>query len=959
MDSTRRSADPPLDVEPISVLVVGDPNRRRSLVSGLSDAEGVLVTTAVRGRDGYEWLSSQPGTVDCIVCSLDLPDMSGVSFLETVRAADPDIPVVLLASDGDESVASRAVAADVTEYIPIDDDPSLTDDLFQRIRNAAVEFRTNRTRRHRARQFDALFDDPRAFMWVVAPNGTLRRANRTARTFLDASMESVLETTFADSPWWRDSETNSDAIRNAVRTARNGDIERFETAFEGPDGRIDLDVSFRPVTDRDGTVVSVVVEALDVTERAHLERELRESEELHRVTLNNMTDTVLVTNDAGEFTYVCPNVHFIFGYSVEEIRSLGSIDALLGEDLFDRETLDSNGLLTNIECTATDKAGREHTLLVNVKRVSIQGGTTLYSCRDITKRKARERALTALHRTSRDLLYAETGREIATLVIDDVTDIFDVDDCAIYLFDTDANELWPAAATDAIESAYGTLPTVRLDEPSTLGRTFVEQTTFAFDDVTDSDVFSRTAIEHRSGLFIPLSNHGVFVAADERGTLDEVTREIIDLLAATVEAALDRIEREDELRERDRELQRRNRQLSRLNRTNGIIREIDRALVRADSREEIEAEVCELLTASDRFDFAWVGDRDPGRSSLEPRAWAGDDRGYLDAADFTASGDPAGRTAATDSVTVVSNVASGLSGEPWRREAISRGFQSIISVTLDHGDVAYGTLTVYASRPDAFDDRARVVLSELGETIASAIQTVERKRALVSDTVVELDYEITDSNCVLRVLSQRADCSLELTGGVRESDSGVRILVTVSGRSPADVVASADSVVAIESARVVSTDTDGGLVQLTLTSPFIATRLAESGATLERLRSDGGDTTATVSVPSPVAVRTIDEVFSDVYPSSELVARRKRERQPVTSNQFRTRFLSDITQRQLEVVQTAYYSGYFDSPRTNDGAAVATMLDISSAAFYEHMRKVQRKLLATVFDRIPSIPDGG
>jgi HTH-type transcriptional regulator, bacterioopsin transcriptional activator and related proteins len=179
----------------------------------------------------------------------------------------------------------------------------------------------------------------------------------------------------------------------------------------------------------------------------------------------------------------------------------------------------------------------------------------------------------------------------------------------------------------------------------------------------------------------------------------------------------------------------------------------------------------------------------------------------------------------------------------------------------------------------------------------------------------------------------------------------------VSNASPDAVVTAAHTVVAVESARVVSTRADGGLVQLTLASPFFATRLAESGATLERLRSDDGDTTATIFVPSPVTVRTIDDVLSDVYPSSELVAQRERERPPETGARFRERFLADVTHRQLEVVQTAYYSGYFDSPRTNDGAAVAAMLDISSAAFYEHVRKVQRKLLGSVFDGIPSVPE--
>ena len=143
-----------------------------------------------------------------------------------------------------------------------------------------------------------------------------------------------------------------------------------------------LDLSIRPVENSRGDLVSIVVEGIDVTDQVRLQRDLQESEELHRVTLKNMTDTVLITNDDGEYTYVCPSVHFIFGYTAEEIYEQETIDELLGKDLFDRDDLAENRALKNIECTATDKAGREHTLLVNVREVDIQGGSLLYSCRD-------------------------------------------------------------------------------------------------------------------------------------------------------------------------------------------------------------------------------------------------------------------------------------------------------------------------------------------------------------------------------------------------------------------------------------------------------------------------------------------------------------------------------------------------------------------------------------------------
>jgi len=64
---------------------------------------------------------------------------------------------------------------------------------------------------------------------------------------------------------------------------------------------------------------------------------------------------------------------------------------------------------------------------------------------------------------------------------------------------------------------------------------------------------------------------------------------------------------ESQLREQDRTLQQQNEQLTALNRTNETIREIDQALVQAETREEIDRTVCELLAADDRFKFAWIG----------------------------------------------------------------------------------------------------------------------------------------------------------------------------------------------------------------------------------------------------------------------------------------------------------------------------------------------------------------
>ncbi|WP_306052877.1 bacterio-opsin activator domain-containing protein [Natronococcus wangiae] len=908
--------------------------------------------------------SLEPNATDCVVSAHELGTADGLDLLETIRDREPDLPVVLAPANGDETLAGDAIAAGVTEYVPRE----RRDSLGAAIERAISQGRADRIAQERARQFESIFEDPDTYSWVLEPDGRVRRTNAGALEAIDGTESDVRGRPFWTLPWWERTEDGGEAIRTAVERAANGTVAHRELTRTAPPGaaerdRIDaegartFEVTVRPVRDETGAVVSLFAQATDVTERVRLEAELRESEELHRVTLNNMTDTVLITDDDGAFTYVCPNVHFIFGYTDDEIREMGSIDDLLAPELFDREELAEEGVLTNIECTATDKAGREHTLLVNVREVSIQDGTILYSCRDVTKRKRREEALTALHRTARASLYAETDREIADRIVADGTDVLDLEASAAFRFDTDENVLRPVASSPGMDRLHGPLPTRRANDESIPGQVFVEGEPRFFADVHESPTLSNRTTDLRSAGFVPLGDHGVFVAGSpEADAFDDVSRELTDLLAATAEAALDRVERERTLRERDRELKRRNRQLTRLNQVNEIIREIDAALVKAETRDEIERAVCERLTTAERFAFAWIGTVDAAGERLESNAHDGAGRGqeYLDGASFSLADatEPAARTAATREVTVVSNVVDRLHDEPWRKVALSRDYQSAIGVPLAYDEFTYGVLTVYADRPDAFDETTRAVLAELGETIASAIAAVERKRALLTDSRTRLEFDVNDDGFVFARLARRADCVLSFDGGVRQHDDRISVFVTVDGAPVADVATAAADLVAVEDVRVISDersgDEPGGTVLLELAQPFLALRLADHGVVLRRIEATPEGAQLVVDVPSAVNPSGSVDVVSNAFADVELRSKRTVER--TSPRDLHSELVDRLTERQLEVVQMAYYGGYFESPRERSGEDVAETLDISPAAFYRHIRSVQRSLFAALFE---------
>jgi PAS domain S-box-containing protein len=946
-------------LESARILLVGDTEWLDAFAAELERRDHGSVPEASSASQALDIHQSQ--SIDCIVTEYELDGTSGIQLIKSVRERSATLPILLCTAGGDETVASQAIGAGVTDYVSIRGEAETAEafeELFERIDRALRSARRTVTQRDRARQFDAIFHDDRTATWVLDPDGALTRVNQAARDLIEADIDTIVGDTFWTLPWWDNHDRLPKDVKALTEQALTG---TFATAVIrlGPtsEDSLVLDISAQPVTNERGEIVSVVVEGVDITERVGLERDLRQSEELHRVTLNNMTDTVLITNEGGEYTYVCPNVNFIFGYTAQEIYELGTIDALLGEDLFDREKLASEGVLKNIECTATDKAGREHTLLVNIREVSIQDGTLLYSCRDITKRKQREEALATLQETARDFLYAKTSHEIAQQIVDDTPGVLDVEASGVYLFDGDENELRPVAHSPRMEDLHGPLSTAHADASSLVGYSFIEDESLYFDDVHDSDRLENSATGIRSAAFIPLGDHGVFVVgSDDVGRFDAVTQELADLLAATAEAALDRVSRESQLRTQDRELQRQNRQLTTLNRVNEIIREIDQALVQAETRAEIEHSVCELLTKNDRFRFAWIGVVDNVTGTIEPRAWAGAEQGYIDSPAFPITmedHEPTGKTAASRAATMVSEVPSELRDEPWRKEALTRDYLSVLSVPISYDGHVYGILSVYANTQSAFDEMSQTVLAELGETVASATSAIERRNALLTTSVTRYEFEVGDSSFVLSRLAQEADCKLTYEGGVQQTDDGCYVFVTVEDAEVPEVAEVAADLVAIDAVQQIGEDRDEGVLRLHLTQPFLALELAGHGAVLRRVDVDETSTLLVIDVPESVDSQLVTEILSVSFSTAELRSKQTFDRTS-TENLYGT-VLDRLTERQLEVLQTAYFSGYFESPRESTGEEVAETLGISPAAFYQHARAVQRKLFSTMFDD-PGLP---
>lgn len=228
----------------------------------------------------------------------------------------------------------------------------------------------------------------------------------------------------------------------------------------------------------------------------------------------------------------------------------------------------------------------------------------------------------------------------------------------------------------------------------------------------------------------------------------------------------------------------------------------------------------------------------------------------------------------------------------------------------------------------------------------------------------ELEFLVTDADEYPFVwLSDVEGCRLVLEDLVPQSNGDYLEFFRVTDGSVDRVLelAATDDTVEV---RPIEEYDDGGLFEFRVTDPeaCVAVSLADRGALPRELSADRGEGRVVADVLPPHDACEVIDAFQDAHPSVELVAKRER---PVTAplflqQQFRDLFDEVLTDRQQEVLMTAYLSGYFEQPRETESTDLADRLDISQSTFSQHLRIAQRKVISTLYDeRILGTPGTG
>jgi len=183
-------------------------------------------------------------------------------------------------------------------------------DMVHKLKNAIVEVEETKD------LFEMLFETiPDATMIISMENGTILDCNRDFEVLTGYKKEELQGRHISEIHFFKDSIQEKIFFHSIEEEAKSSNV-LIELELNYKNLIYGLFSSAVVAIKNERYLLSVIK---DITEMKKLEKNLKESEEIHRMLADNAYDVIWTMDLAGKFTYISPSVEKLRGYTVEEV----------------------------------------------------------------------------------------------------------------------------------------------------------------------------------------------------------------------------------------------------------------------------------------------------------------------------------------------------------------------------------------------------------------------------------------------------------------------------------------------------------------------------------------------------------------------------------------------------------------------------------------------------------------
>ena len=222
-----------------------------------------------------------------------------------------------------------------------------------------------------------------------------------------------------------------------------------------------------------------------------------------------------------------------------------------------------------------------------------------------------------------------------------------------------------------------------------------------------------------------------------------------------------------------------------------------------------------------------------------------------------------------------------------------------------------------------------------------------REELLTSEHVRLLEFRANRSAVPPSLRVDDGETRIEIDSVVSLPDGTTVQYMGTADLSASGFVTAIEEVPHFLDARLLSSIDGYSRIEAHSDSETVAQVFSSLGGRPREIRAASDEVRFLGELPGDVDARVATEGIRRFHPSAELVSE-----ELVYSPHLLYDVVADaLTERQLGVLNAAYFGGYFDTPRASTGDDLAARFDVTRQTFNQHLRKAQQTVFRHLFEK--------